>query len=257
MTAELLTATSTAIPSNNGGYIDLGELRDRFYDSDIAHGMNKQTPRYASRFPEEHYSRIPELLGDDSLPLEHQMELAERHLTATLAAEIGKKYEISPEDQALLYFTAFFHDVGESEHQSITDAGLTVVGDIMSGKKTDQNRRDEANVRSFIFHKFFSDVDDTFLTRAEALIMHAPITGDELVHELYEAAHELQVSDTVKKARESLELHKDNPILRPILERLVEEVHENNTEKLGHFTYLTAVRDELANYGISPTDADE
>lgn len=195
------------MPMRDGGHVDLSILRERFYSSDIGRMFYDQTPRYVKRNTEipRDNRRAIEYIGEDACPVGHQLELADIHLREVLRAEHEAQtlFMPSPDDIALLEFIASFHDIGESEHPSLLALEFNTVGDIPCGEKTDKQRKDEAEIRVYLLNRFFYDIDEDLLRRAEAIILHKPLPGDEHLHEIYEAAHDLQVFSTIDVAREN------------------------------------------------------
>lgn len=177
-------------------------LANRIYKSDIGTAMIDQPLRYAARF---NYNRedMQNDLGHDVCPIGHQMELP-YHIGKVIEAEIkeGSIYgSLSDEEMGILMLAALVHDMGETTHAAIKEAGLTPVGDIAAGLKTDEDRKHEAEIRKFCYDLFFNDVDESVINRVEAIISHK---DDSILHDLFEAGHLAQTIETSNYAHHAL-----------------------------------------------------
>ena len=187
--------------------ISVLKLRERFRATDVRNEFIQQTPRFTQRFPIPKEKAI-EYIGNDACPEMHQFDLADRHFLPLIEAERQAGtlfYPTSEDDRSLGYFVCSFHDLGEPEHLSLIEAGLTPVGDLPAGTKTEQNRIDEKRVLEFIFRTNFGDIDPAFLERAIAIITHKPLPGDEFLHDLFQAAHDFQTLETTRIAAATAE----------------------------------------------------
>ncbi|HTK39321.1 MAG TPA: hypothetical protein VL362_00480 [Patescibacteria group bacterium] len=249
------------VPTTDGTYVDTSFLRQRFYGSDLGKAFARQTPRFIKRHTELSEEDALRYLGGDACPVHHQLELADIHLATVLEAEQndGTLFAPSIEDTGLLYFVSTFHDIGESEHESLVNAGLVTVGDIPHGEKTDEDRAHEATVRRALYRTYFADVDPYFLERAEAIILHKPLPGDEHLHDLYEAAHDLQVFATVDVAAENARDPSIAAEVRAALGRFAHQVTHGRDGDSGHLailrqrSYFAAIKDDVAQRETAST----
>lgn len=99
-------------------------------------------------------------------------------------------------------FVSAIHDMGESMHPSIEAATGAVIGDVPAGQKTATHKIVEKRVRQHIYETLLPDVEPEFLAKVESIIAHQPDASDDIVHELFEAAHTLQTFDTARRAYE-------------------------------------------------------
>lgn len=245
---EQLPWTDLAIPTKHGDFVDLSSLRDRFYGSEIGQAFYRQTPRFTKRHTDIPVAAATRYIGPDACPVQHQLELADIHVPSVLQAEYTAQTLFSPSRDAalLLSFVATFHDIGESEHPSLSELGMTTVGDIPCGEKTDEQRRHEAEIRVHLFGHFFPDIDPRFLERAEAIILHDPLPGDEIIHEYFEAAHDLQVLSTANFARERSTDPNIPDGIRPILGEFATAVTDSHLPVLRKRSYFLAVGGDLS-----------
>lgn len=186
----------------DGSYMSAADLAQRFYDSEIGLSMPDQPLRYTGNFGYDREDMRNDI-GHDLCPIGHQMELV-YHLGNILDAEdeASSLYSsISNERRGIVSFAVMTHDIGEAMHPSIEKAGLTVVGDIPAGKKTPADRRNETAVRMFLYETCFADVDDSVMDRIEAIIAHQDTS---VLHELFEAAHQVQTIETSNFAYHAL-----------------------------------------------------
>ncbi len=144
-------------------------------------------------------------LGGDLDAVGHQLELA-HFLAEVLNAEAQSDtpnptvLALTNEQISLLALTLGTHDIGEHVHRDLHRAGITPVGDIPSGTKTDLDRHNERAVRYFHYEDSLRGLAPDTIRRMNALIAHTPEPGDELLHDIYELAHHLQLLDTAAKA---------------------------------------------------------
>ncbi len=240
-------------PTLKGAAISIAELRQRVEQSAIGQHFLTQTPRYTQSFPVPHEKAV-DYYGIDACPVQHQTELADIYLMQVLDAEYDAQTLFLPneDDIALLHFVCSIHDIGESEHQILIEAGLTPVGDIPSGQKKDEDRHNEAKNLAFLFGYFFSDLDMGFLDRAFNVITHNPSSGDEFIHEIYETAHGLQSLATAYKAGESAERVDVPEADKATMRRLKLEVSIGATAWLSERKYFDAVNTTLEQHNQSP-----
>lgn len=241
---------SATVPSVLGGNIRVDELFKRVARS--PYGQHIQTQPL--RFPREvhHFDRNKklELIGMDVDPLLHQFEAGlftarilkhQQDTTGNLplhhdgtpmvAAEVG-----------ISMLTPFVHDMGEVTEKSIEEKVGRVVGDIPFGKKTDQNREDEANVRIEVFSRVLPDVSPETLRRMETLIYHRE---DSVLHDLFEATHIVQSFNTAYLAEKASRVEQDPIIQEKLLNirnDIRNDIHDKTTDAIleyaGQFTYV-------------------
>lgn len=186
--------------ATDGTPISVAELAHRAHNSDFGLYMDKQPLRFATDFGYDRQTMLDDL-GPDVHPIGHQNETA-KHLALLLES---KDYNLSSEEVGILMFKDRIHDMGESMHPKIALRIGRVVGDIPAGKKTDDERTAEAMVRKYLYSELFSDAHPEILERVEALIMHAPLEGDEKLYKLTEIAHELTTFNTAIRAKQTWE----------------------------------------------------
>ena len=191
--------TSGLLPTTNGESISLRDVVQSFYSSVYGHHFSDQPHRYAKRYRLS-TKEARKYLGSDASPAGHQVVLSERYIP--LVVEQAGIPPVDDEDMTLLQFVAAFHDIGESTHPYLAEAGFTLVGDIPTGDKTDEDRENERLIRLHFWSlPPFNNLDKTFLERAETIIAHEPKEGDKALHELFELAHHIQAFDTAMTAR--------------------------------------------------------
>lgn len=243
---EIQIAEKFFVPTTSGGQLSVAEMRQRLTEDEMGKAFFEQDPRYYKSFPVTKGKSI-EYIGNDAYPVMHQFELADRHLMTILEAEYSAQtlWQPTEENIALLHCLCSFHDIGEIEHARLIEAGLTPIGDIPAGMKTTQDRRNEERNIRYLFSYFFSDVDPQFLKRMEAIMAHKPLAGDEFLHEIYEAAHNLQTLETATNATASSKREGIPDEDRISLARLGEIVTNSCVVKLDDYRYLTAVDSSL------------
>lgn len=236
----------------DGSTISAHELAARFFDNDFGVEMSKQPLRYDQDFG---YSRgsMTKDLGYDVCPVGHQMELA-YHVGTIIEAERANQTilsALSDEEIGILMLASMLHDIGESTHPDIALAGLNLVGDIPAGRKTDQNRIDEANVRDFFYKNLFDDVDSSVIERIEAVISHTDTT---YLHDIFDAAHVVQTIETTSFAYSALareQWHKEGEIVDPSSQNgarlsgllgIARIPYENSLKELDDYSYLLHVQ---------------
>ncbi len=230
------------LTTRDGSSVSAHELRERFFMSEYGSHMYGQNLRYSERYG---YDRtlMRQDLGEDVCPVGHQYELTS-HLQMILDSEqeVGSLFQLTAHEQALLAFTCAIHDIGECEHPDLIAAGLTPVGDIPAGNKTETDRANESAVRKFFYDKFYSDVDPAVIERIEAIIAHKDTS---LLHEVFEAAHELQTLDTVARAEKALRTPDITETQLLALSSLVNSVPSFHRTKLKGLEYFSAIRTVL------------
>jgi len=231
------------IPMADGSMMSVHELRERFFTSEYGVHMYTQELRYAGRYG---YDRemMKQDLGEDVCPVGHQYEVTE-HLQHTLDSEeaAGSLVQLSDEEKAIVAFACSIHDIGECEHSDLAAAGITTVGDIPAGNKTDADRINEAAVRQFFYARFYDDVDPAIIERVEAIIAHR---DDTILHELFEVAHEIQTLDTVARAEKALRAPYLESTQLTALAGLVHGVPKFHESKLASLEYFTVIKNALA-----------
>lgn len=193
--------TSTMLPLslNDGSTATVHDLRERFFQSKYGLAMADQELRFTARYGYDR-ERMLQDLGNDVSPVGHQYDLP-RYLDIIMLRERGDGSlfgAISDQELATLSLACAIHDIGESEHPNLLEHGITPVGDIPAGNKTNADRAAEKDVREFFYQEFYADVPPETIERIEAIISHHDET---LLHDLYEAAHELQSLDTAIRAK--------------------------------------------------------
>lgn len=144
-------------------------------------------------------------LGGDLDAVGHQLELV-RFLAEVLNAEAQSDtpnpavLALTNEQISLLALTLGTHDIGEHVHRDLRKAGITPVGDIPSGTKTNLDRHNEHAVRYFHYNGSLRSLAPDIIRRMDGIIAHIPEPDDELLHDIYELAHHLQSLDTAANA---------------------------------------------------------
>lgn len=240
---KLPPITLLELTTRDGSPISVHELRERFFTSEYGEHMYGQALRFSQRYG---YDRtlMRQDLGGDVCPVGHQYELTE-HLQIILDGEqaAGSLFQLSEQEQAILAFTCSIHDIGECEHPDLITAGLTPVGDIPAGGKTDVDRANEAAVRTFFYDQFYSDIDPAIIERVEAIIAHKDTT---ILHELFEAAHELQTLDTIARAERAITTPEIVEEQKIALASLINTVPAFHRAKLKDLDYFAVIRSALA-----------
>lgn len=196
-------------------HLTVQDINRQFYDAYGA-AMSEQPIRFGIHFGQK--SRGNKLLirkhieqaarkhlGGDLDAVGHQRELV-GFLAQVLNAEAQSEMpnhdvlDLSIEQISLLALTCSLHDIGEHVHLDLRKAGLTPVGDIQSGTKTGVDRQNERQVRYFHYENRLNNLPADTIRRMEGLIAHKPEPGDELLHDIYELSHHLQLLDTSAKA---------------------------------------------------------
>lgn len=186
----------------SGESSSVAELRQRFFDSMYGKFMRSQQPlRYSQRYGYDP-KQMESDLGDDVCPVLHQYNLLQ-YVQLLIDAEINDDTlfsSLTGEDITILSLACSIHDIGECTHPRLETYGLTLVGDIAYGNKTDEDRENEAKIRKFFYNRFFGDIDPTIIERVEAIISHNDLS---ILHTYYEAAHRLQELQTVNNAHDA------------------------------------------------------
>lgn len=244
-----------SVPTERGP-VSVRELGLRFTDSEYGPAMREQPLRFSQNFG---YSREQMLadLGDDLCPIGHQEQLLE-YLEQVIDSEHREQtlFQLSDEEISVLGFVAVIHDIGESMHQKVADAHEgKVLGDKPSGTKTEEDKQLESSIRHFFYRDLYDDVDPTVIQQAEAIIAHDYPTLDQNgwthLHEIYEAAHNLQTLNTVERAENCLDIvhrtlgQSDERVVA--LESLARQVRPSTVDKLEQYGYLTSVYQALEN----------
>ena len=220
--------------------------------SDFGRYFRHQQLRYTARYDIPEIDAL-QLLGPDTCPQGHQDEFT-RYVGLIVDAEerAGTALAIGESDKALLYFVAKFHDIGELTHPDLVENGLKPVGDIPFGLKTPEDRQEESRVRKFLFSQTpFEGIDPDFLARAEAIMAHDHETFSEFgdttahLHEIYEAAHDIQSIDTALRARFAVEHADLSPELRQELKRLADKVTNDHSRRLVERSSYFAITPEI------------
>lgn len=191
------------LPDAHGEYtVNLSDVSRQFYLGDIGKHFASQPYRYQSRHGLSN-DALRRNAGIDTHPIGHQVLLARHYLDAVIGD--GAHGTFTADQITLARFTALFHEVGESTHASLLEAGFSPIGDIPHGEKTPEQKVEESIIRHHIFttDEAFASIDPTFIERAEAIIAHHPTEGDERIHELIETAHTLQGFDAAMTMRYS------------------------------------------------------
>ena len=231
------------IPMTDGSTASVHELRERFFTSQYGAYMYDQDLRFSGRYGYDR-SLMKHDLGEDVCPVGHQYEITE-HLQNTLDGEKAADplFQIPDQEKAIVAFACSIHDIGECEHPDLAAAGITTVGDIPAGNKTNTDRVNESTVRQFFYTQFYSDVDPAIIERVEAIIAHKDNT---ILHELFEAAHELQTLDTVSRAEKALRAPYLVPEQLTALASLVKAVPPFHSSKLSSLEYFAVIKSALA-----------
>lgn len=232
----------------NGGPKTVGELADRYYLGRYGQAMRQQPLRFEANFGGFPRQQILADYGPDACPVDHQryatdflyrvVEAEERHHTL---------YTPDPKDLPTLALGMATHDFGESTHEDIEYFYGDTLGDIPAGSKTNKDRITELNIRQLMNYIHFSDVDPAVLERIEAIVGHRE---NSLIHDLYEAAHNLQTLDTTIRAGRALERAKqteqgeDSPRLIA-LRGMTTVVRNSATSKLQAYRHLVSVNHAL------------
>ena len=228
-----------AVPSKYSRNVLLEHVWGKFCSDDIGEAFSQQQPRYTKKHSIAHDKSV-DLFGNDANPLLHQSELAEIHLRKVLTGEYDNQTLFQPDDEmvTLLYFVAYFHDIGESEHPILTENGLTIVGDIPTGQKTPADRVHERENRLFLLNQLFPYLDPDFIHRADHIIEHQPLQGDELWHDIFQAAHDLQMHETSEIALASSKRSDVDPSDQTTLREIYDEVQAHVKPHLRTAAYL-------------------
>lgn len=231
------------LPVRDGSSVSVHELRQRFFQSDFGIHMFDQPLRFSQRYGYERRQMRADL-GGDVCPVGHQYELA-YHLQQLLDEEeaSGSILQLTDEEKATLALACSIHDFGECEHPVLEGAGLITVGDIPAGGKTEIDRANETDVRKFFYELFYYDVDPMIIERVEAIIAHK---DKSLLHELFEAAHELQTLDTVHQAERALAADEIEEARLFALLGMVTVVKPDHRKKLKRFSHFVSVQKVLA-----------
>lgn len=236
------------IRMKDGSTLSAHELAARFFDNDFGGDMSKQPLRYEQDFGYNRSSMITDL-GYDVCPVGHQMELAYHAGTIVEAERTNETTlsSLSDDEIGTLMLASMLHDIGESTHSDIASAGLTPVGDIPAGKKTNQNRIDEAKVRGFFYKTLFDDIDSPTMQRIEAIISHTDTT---YLHDIFDAAHVIQTIETTGFAYSALareHWHKNGEVIDPFshygsrlsgLLGIARIPYENSLKELDNYSHL-------------------
>lgn len=232
--------------------ISLRTIDAAWRTSEFGRYFRHQQLRYTARYD------IPEmyalqLLGPDTCPQGHQDEFV-RYVDLILDAEeqAGTALAVSKQDRTLLHFVAKFHDIGELTHPELVENGLEPVGDIPFGLKTPEDRHAESEVRKFLFSQApFEGIHPDFLARAEAIIAHDHEAFDEFgdttahLHEIYEAAHDIQSIDTALRARFAVEHSTISPEVHQELQGLADKVTNDHSQRLAEHGSYFAITPEI------------
>lgn len=183
------------------GHVGADKLWARFFESPYGTQMDEQPYRFAHDFGYDRTAMVNDL-GMDVLPRDHQLETG-LYVTYLLEAELTTNgaLPIEQNDIGVVVLAALLHDIGESTHPEIASE-INVVGDIPFGRKTDQDRKNEAAVRAYLYKQLYPDIRPEVLDSIESIISH--IDTSEL-HDIFEAAHCLQTVDTAIRAQVAFE----------------------------------------------------
>lgn len=228
------------VPSRTSVDCSLGDLYDAFAVSEVGQHFFNQPRRYTVKHNLTG-DEADAYLGADAHPVLHGVDLSANFLDSLLRSEYDAQtlFYPSDEDIALLHFCAVFHDIGESTHPILSENGLTIVGDIPTGRKTSEDRKHESENRLFLFSSLFPGLDPEFIARAEAIIGHRPAEGgDEFLHALFEAAHDAQMYYTAQIADAAASSMSTGSVTAEALSGLHEEVTDHIVPHLGKNAYL-------------------
>lgn len=233
-----------AIPTKSGGSLCLNDLVATFEASVFCKWFENSQPRRFTAAHDIDNNAAETIIGYDAHPVLHGYDLLDSFLKPLLDREQRDQtlFQVSDEDQALLYFVALFHDLGESTHESLTQQGFRVVGDVPTDKKTQQDRDDEAVIRQHLFNQLFSDVDQEFAERADSIIRHKPMEGDELLHSIFEAAHALQMLATADRCANNT-----STVSSEVTDEIADSIRKHLIPIIGHFAVFELVRNQLRN----------
>jgi hypothetical protein len=169
-----------------------------FKSNEFGLHMNTQPYRFSERYGYEPERSLDEL-GADIHPVGHQYELG-YHLANILEVD-AERLGLTQNDIAIVMLAALIHDMGETTHPHVKTHCGNVVGDIAFGLKTDKDRLAEAGIREYLYNGLLADVPFSTKQRVEAIISHKDET---ILHDLFEAAHELQTYETTRRASAAL-----------------------------------------------------
>lgn len=231
------------LPARNGASVSVHDLRQRFFQSDFGIHMFDQPLRFSQRFGYER-TQMRTDLGSDVCPVGHQYELT-HHLQQIINEEevSGSLFQLTDQEKATLALACSIHDFGECEHPILEAAGLVIVGDIPAGGKTEIDRANETAVRRFFYELFYYDIDPTIIERIEAIIAHK---DNSLLHELFEAAHEMQTLDTVHQAEKALTVGEMEEARLIALSGMINLVKPRHQEKLRQFSHFASIQKIIA-----------
>jgi hypothetical protein len=186
------------VPTANGPRSAI-ELAARFWDSDTGKFMDEVQPL---RFSHAYYYDPAHACEDLGPNLRHKghAEVTTAHVINILEGErrLRGKFPFPPERIGTLVFTALIHDSGETmepKTEAITDK---VVGDVESGKKTDEARRVEMLVRAANYMRYYPDLSVIRLRAIEGLITHRDKSA---WHRVLEAGHAMAEHGVTLRAR--------------------------------------------------------
>lgn len=231
-------ASDILLPTKDGSKYTLADAKRDFYLTEIGRYFREQPHRYSSRYKvEKNITRT--FIGPDASPIGHQVTLSNHYIPIAVQHEAGRP--LHPTDMALLRFISDFHDIGESTHESLSEQGLNLVGDIASGEKTAKNKVDEAAILNHLLNSHpFDRLDPEFIARSKAIIAHKPSSSDEHLHRLYEIAHQLQAFDTGMHVRHFVEhcqpASEDNQQNFKVLKKLSKNVTSSELLKIYSLT---------------------
>lgn len=243
------------IPTCHGS-ATVRELGIRFTDSEYGTEMRQQPLRFSQNFG---YSREQMLadLGSDLCPIGHQEQLLE-YLEKVIDSEYEQQtlFQLTDEQIAVLSFVAVIHDIGESMHDKVAKAhNGKVLGDKPSGTKTEDDKQLESSIRHYFYRELYADVDPIIIQQAEAIISHDMTTLEQNswmhLHEIYEAAHNLQTLNTVERAESCIETSStslgasDARVIA--LTSLARDVRPTTVNKLQGYRYLAQIDQTLNN----------
>jgi hypothetical protein len=183
------------IQLKDGSFQSVLNLASRAYgSSEFGLHMGTQPYRFSVRYGYDRERSLAEL-GADIHPVGHQYELG-YHLANILEAD-ADRLGLKQADIATVMLAALIHDMGETTHSHVKTHCGNVVGDIAYGLKTDRDRLAEVGIREYLYNGLLADVPFSIKRSIEAIISHQDET---ILHDLFEAAHELQTYETVRRA---------------------------------------------------------
>ena len=167
-----------------------------YVSEEFGHHMSDQPLRFSVRYGYDREASLEDL-GADVHPVGHQYELG-WHVANIIAND---DLDISEQEIGIVMLASMVHDMGETTHPRVKTHCGNVVGDIAYGLKTKHDRLVEAGIREYLYRTLLADVTFETIRRIEAIISHK---DDSLLHDIFEAAHELQTYETTKHAEAAL-----------------------------------------------------